>query len=146
MEKRFTQTGTFSIIVCTILLAGGIVMYCTKGPEEERWPGVLIIGVSLIIAALCWRMTIVVNDHNVRFIMGVGLIQKTYLRSDIESCKAVRNHLLNGIGIRYYRHGTLYNVSGLSAVELTFRNSDMRVRLGTDSPEEVCRAINTRPL
>ena len=39
-------------------------------------------------------------------------------------------------------NGWLYNVSGLQAIELTFKNRKSVVRIGTDKPEEVALEIN----
>jgi len=47
----------------------------------------------------------------------------------------VRNHWWNGFGIRMGSGFRLYNVSGLDAVELHLKSSDIR-RIGTDDPQD----------
>ena len=36
----------------------------------------------------------------------------------------------------------LYNVSGLNAIELTFKNSKSKVRIGTDKPDEITEILS----
>jgi hypothetical protein len=62
--------------------------------------------------------------------------------ADIQSCKAVRNNPLSGIGIRMIPGGWLYNVSGLKAIELTFKNKKSKVRIGTDKPGEIAELLS----
>jgi hypothetical protein len=45
------------------------------------------------------------------------------------------------IGIRMTPSGWLYNVSGLSAIELSFKNRKTRIRIGTDKPDEIAEAV-----
>lgn len=37
---------------------------------------------------------------------------------------------------------TIYNVNGFQAVELTFKNSKRKVRIGTNEPVKVAETIN----
>jgi hypothetical protein len=70
------------------------------------------------------------------------LIHKKYRLSDIESCKPVKNPIWYGIGIRLTPGGWLYNVSGRHAVELTFKNKNSKIRIGTNLPDQVSKAVN----
>ncbi|MFH1253014.1 MAG: hypothetical protein V1664_01635 [Candidatus Uhrbacteria bacterium] len=58
----------------------------------------------------------------------------------IKTTKAVRNSWYCGWGIRLTSHGWLFNVSGLSAVEITMKNG-RSYRIGTDEPEKLTAVI-----
>ena len=77
------------------------------------------------------------------FKLGIGLISKSYNISNLKSCKPVTNSPLNGIGIRMLPNGWLYNVTGLKAIELQFKNKKSIVRIGTNRPEEICELVQS---
>jgi hypothetical protein len=144
--KKYTQTGTFSMLVmipCIIFL---IVLLYITGSEETIMIAVLSFCALIFIMALLvfCRLTIIIDNTHLTFIMGIGLIRKSFLLSDIESCTPVRNSVLWGIGIHMTPHGWLYNVSGLSAIEISFKNSKSKIRIGTDRPEEIAEEVNSR--
>lgn len=63
--------------------------------------------------------------------------------SDIQSCKSVHNNPIYGIGIRKIPKGWLYNVSGLRAIELSFKNQKSIVRIGTNQPDKIAEEISS---
>jgi len=103
--------------------------------------------VTAFVLFLClvnfYQLTIRVDDEHVSFKMGIGL-GKRYRLEDIKSCEPVTNSLWNGIGIRILSNGWLYNVSGLNAIELRFKDKTSVVRIGTDKPEEISQLIQSR--
>ena len=106
---------------------------------------VLFVIVTFLICLLIfYQLTIKISNDSISFSLGIGLVGKTYKFSDIKSCKAVTNSALNGIGIRMLSNGWLYNVTGLKAVELQFKNRKSVVRIGTDKPEEISNFINSK--
>ncbi len=144
--KTFTQTGRFSIVVLLSAIAFCIVMLFVTGFDEPVH--IVVLGFVIIIMILCllifYKLTITVDDTHLSFKMGIGLIKKSYPLSVIESCTPVRNSPLWGVGIRMTPAGWLYNVSGLSAIELTFRNSRKKVRIGSDKPEEIAGMVTQK--
>lgn len=70
----------------------------------------------------------------------LGWIHERFQLADIASARAVRNSPLYGWGMRYIRHGRLWNVWGLDAVELQLRNGT-RFRIGTDEPQALLAAL-----
>ena len=68
---------------------------------------------------------------------------KSYKISDIKYCRTVSNSVINGIGIRMLPNGWLYNVSGLKAIELQFKNRKSVIRIGTDKPDEISQLIQS---
>jgi hypothetical protein len=144
--KKFTQFGTFSMIVMLLCIVVSIALLFIVGFEET----IMIVVFSFCILAfiICllifYKMTIIIDDTHLSFIMGTGLIKKSYPLSDVESCKPVRNSPLSGVGIHLTSNGWLFNVSGLSAVEISFKNRKSKIRIGTDKPDEVAEAVNSR--
>ena len=101
------------------------------------------LALTMVICLLIfYKLTIYLSDISISFKLGIGMVTRKYLFADIQSCKAVRNDPLTGIGIRKIQDGWLYNVSGLNAIELTFKNSKSKVRIGTDKPDEITEILS----
>lgn len=126
-----------------ILLFTGILFYIGFDDPSKYvlLPSVLLFVVCL---GLFHKLTITVTDERLSFSLGFGLISKSYLLSEIESVKPVRNSFIHGIGIKMLPNGWLYNVSGLSAIEVKFKNRKSVVRIGTDQPVNVSNYINSK--
>jgi hypothetical protein len=61
---------------------------------------------------------------------------------DIQPVAAVDHHWWNGYGIRVAPGFTLYNVSGLDAVELKLKSGETR-RIGTGDPQGSAAALRS---
>lgn len=142
--KKYTQTGTFSMMVMMPCLIISILLLFIIGFDEAI--PVIISAFIILTFVTCllifYKLTIIIDDTHLTFIMGIGFIKKSYLLSDIESCTPVRNSALWGIGIRMTPSGWLYNVSGLSAIELSFKNRKSKIRIGTDRPDEITEELS----
>lgn len=103
------------------------------------WVAGLLVATALVFATL----TVAVDDRDLRFWFGPGLIRKRIPLADVRSWRLVENSWLLGWGIRIYGRGVLYNVSGLHAVELSLRDG-RQLRLGTDEPAAVAEALRER--
>ncbi len=99
----------------------------------------VVLGICLLILS---HLTVIIAEGVVTCRFGpVRLIRKRMALADIEQVRAVRNSWLAGWGIRFLTNGsTLWNVSGLDAVEITLK-SNKRFRIGTDEPEELVRSL-----
>jgi hypothetical protein len=145
-KKTYTQFGKFSVIVLLPLLILSLVLLFIFGLKN------LSLGITLIFLSLTffvcllifYKLTISIDSTHLSFSLGIGLVSKKYLLTDIKSCKPVKNNPIYGIGIRLIPDGWLYNVSGSHAIELTFKNRNSKVRIGTDLPEEIALLINKR--
>jgi len=134
---RHTQFGVVTMVSLGLAAVGTVVIvFFTRD-----WVGLVIAAVLLLSVLAFMSLTVEVNGEAVHFRFGVGLIRKTFVLTDIESVRVVRNSWLYGWGIRYTPHGWLYNVSGLGAVELQLR-SGKKVRIGSDEPEELATAVD----
>lgn len=142
--KKYTQTGFFSVIVLLPVMLFCIVMLFVTGTDEPVTVVIftLIILTFLVCLLTFFRLTIIIDDTHLVFTMGIGLVRKSYPLSEISGCTPVTNPVLSGIGIHLTPSGWLYNVSGKYAIELTFKSTGKKVRIGTDKPEEISKVVN----
>ena len=99
-------------------------------------------GFTLLLAVFFWGLAVEVNQDEVRLSFGVGIIKKTILRELIVDVEQVRNSWWYGWGIRLTPHGWMWNISGLDAVELAYRNGK-KFRIGPNEPEVLLRVLET---
>jgi hypothetical protein len=143
-SKTYNQFGTFSVAVMLPILIFLIIMLLVTG-FNDRVPALILIFVIItfiICLLIFYKLTIDIDDTHLAFRLGIGMVKKKYALKDIAECRPVKNNVLYGIGIRVTADGWLYNVSGLYAIELTFKNKKSKVRIGTDKPEELSQTIN----
>lgn len=95
----------------------------------------------LIILSIFYGMTTTVNQKQIKVTFGIGLISKKFQMDRIGGIDVVRNPWYYGYGIRLIRNGWLYNVSGLDAVELKFRDTKGVIRIGSKHPAALKKAI-----
>lgn len=141
METR--QTGWVIIIVMafTLLFFAGFILWPGIS-EKESLIFFILIPVLIIPAVLFYQLKIHIDYSEVKIRFGIGLIRKSWELKKIEQASVVKNTILHGWGIHYALNTTIYNVSGFNAVELKFKNSKRKVRIGTNEPEKVAAFIN----
>jgi hypothetical protein len=137
LDYLHTQIGTVTLGVlgAGILIVGAILL--------ARGSDALLLAVLLILvvtAGLFATLTVEIHDGLLTVWFGPGLVRKRVSLAAIRTCTVVRNPWWYGWGIRWTPRGWLYNVSGLTAVELSLTNGQ-RLRIGTDQPEQLCQAI-----
>jgi hypothetical protein len=108
--------------------------------------GTIILGSVMAIMFACllifYKLTISINTKELKLWFGFGLVSKKYQLTDIKNFKPVTNSPLYGWGIRMIPDGWLYNVTGLKAIELSFKQSPKKIRIGTNLPEEIAAYVN----
>ena len=125
-------------------LLGGIVLLVLLAPGGRLpWFAWLPIGLALVVAAVFSRLRITVDDDTLSWRFGWGWPGWKVQLANVAGVAPDRSTALEGWGIRLTSRGTLYNVSGLDAVEVTLR-SGKRFRLGTDEPEVLVRELQAR--
>lgn len=137
--SRYHHT-QFGAVVVGALAASALVlagMGLTFGDPVFLCGGPVMMG---IVALLFYNLTVEIDETQLRFRFGVGLIRKRILLAEIVAVEPVRNSWLYGWGIHRTPHGWLYNVSGWEAVEITLA-SGKRLRLGTDEPRRLAQAL-----
>jgi len=143
---KFSQFGTFTVSLLFPITAALIIMLINVG-LSDLMPAA-ILGSVIIFLIFCllffYQITIYIDNEYVSFKMGIGIFGKKYKIDSLKGCKAVRNPIWYGAGIKILPNGILYNVSGLSAIELSFKNKKGIVRIGTDKPNEIAEIINKK--
>ena len=117
-----------AIIVATFLRAQFIV---------GLWLFAALWAIALLLFS---TLTVTVTGDSVVAAFGIGLVRKRIRFADVASFSPVRNPWYYGWGIHYFPGGTLYNASGLSAVEFTMA-SGRYVRIGTGDPAALVSAL-----
>lgn len=127
-----------------LLLMGAVLLLLvvagSSKPGETLWPAYLVIG---LVTVLFSSLTISVDDYEVRWYFGPFFWRKSLSLADVKSVKPIRTPWYAGLGIRLLSTGWLYNVSGLSAVEMLLKDGTT-VSLGTADPQGLCEAIDSR--
>lgn len=134
---RHTQTGYTSIAFLAfgfIIIAWGFIRY------GENPFALIALGLLLLVFALLFSLTIIIDNEYLRFSLGIGLIKKKLPLKSISSFEIVRNAWYYGWGIRLTPYGWLYNVSGFTALQVTME-SGRKYRIGTDNPEDLLKAL-----
>ena len=136
MQYCHTQRGTLTIVLCLLLAALDAAIMWRTG----QWPLAAVLILLLAVAAVFSSLTVEVSDNELRWHFGPGFWAYRVPLSEIQTVAPVRNHWWNGFGIRIASGFRLYNVSGLDAVELHLKSSDVR-RIGTDDPQGLAGAL-----
>jgi hypothetical protein len=141
--KRFTQFGTFSVILLLPILT--LFIYITWNVGLNSMPSFIIFGTSSIVMLISiltfYQLVIEIDRVHISFKLGIGLFSRQYKIDNLNNCKSVTNSVFEGIGIRKISNGWLYNVSGSKAIELTFKDSKKIIRIGTNKPDEISEFI-----
>jgi len=132
-----TQRGT---VILTMLSAGMLVVAVGLNTQGDNTLLLAVLVVLVVTALVFASLTIEINGGMLTWSFGPGLLRKHVRVADIQVCAVVHNPWWYGWGIRWTPHGWLYNVSGHSAVEITLKGGQ-RFRIGTDEPEQLCRAL-----
>jgi len=143
MRYKHTQIGYVTGGVTLAVLPLIYYAFVTENGELGAF-GYAMLGAFGILAVLFSSLTVTVTDRTLVFYFGPEFWTRRFALDDIVSVEVVRNSPLYGWGIRYTRHGWLYNVSGLQAVEVTIRGEE-QLRIGTDEPEALKQALESGP-
>ena len=138
MPYRHTQLGITILVVCLIVATlGAAVMW-----QRSQAPMILMLAILATVAVIFHSLTVEIGDNELRWHFGPGLWTYRLPLDDIQSVAAVQNHWWSGFGIRKARGFSLYNVSGLDAVELKLKSGETR-RIGTDDPQGLVAALRS---
>ncbi len=137
MKYKHTQIGYLLIIALIIPL---LILFFAMTITEftQILPIVLITLLTALI--LFYSLTVEIDKTRLIIKFGFGVINKKFILKDIKSCHTVKNHWYYGWGIRLTPYGWLYNISGLSAVEIQMKNGK-KYRIGTDEPKNLEHSI-----
>lgn len=138
---KHTQVGYVTISVGAAVVAAIILKAWFQGWGAFDWKLHLLVGGGiLVIVAIFSSLTVQVTKTHLLWRFSVPLVRNSIALSEIVSTSVVRNPLYYGLGMHMISRGWIYNVSGLSAVDIELRDGT-RVRLGTDEPFALSAAI-----
>lgn len=138
VSYRHTQVGYVMIAALGILALSLAVFAFMSGATLL----LLTIVVLLLCLLLFPTLTTVVEGDRLTCFFGSGLIRRDIPLEEVAAVSVVRNRWFYGWGLRLIPGGSLWNVSGFDAVELQLVDGK-RFRIGTDEPNELCRALST---
>lgn len=135
---RHTQRGT--ALVWLLLGSGLVAAAAAVRAREGGWIVGAVVAVLVASSLLFASLTVEVADAQLSLAFGPGLIRRRWSVGEIADLRAVRNPWWYGWGIHLTPRGWLFNVAGLDAIEVTFRDG-RTVRIGTDEPQDLIRAL-----
>lgn len=138
MQYKHTQVGIVTLAVFGIITA--LLVFASMSKPEEPIGFVFIV--LAIASVLFSTLTVKVDDTNIRWFFGPNFWSKSMPLSKVMSVKKVRTKWYYGFGIRLISTGWLYNVSGLTAVELKLTDGTT-VSLGTDDADSLVAVIES---
>lgn len=141
-----TQFGLVTFII-TMSVAIIIVLTGMLYETDNRLTSISLMacsGVLLMVTLLFHSLTVEVTKTHINLSFGIGVIKRQFEIKEIEKVRPMKVSWYTGWGIRLGKGYTLYNVSGFDAIELTFKNGRRTVRIGTEEPDELAQAINSR--
>jgi hypothetical protein len=144
MKIQSKQTGGIVLYALFASIVFIVILHFVIRDNSSLIPVLVIIPIMIIASLFFYQIVVEADEKEVRFSLGIGWFKKSYPIDSIESCTVVRNKWWYGWGIRFFPGGTLYNVSGLKAIELKFKGKKAVVRIGTNRPEELSRFISKR--
>lgn len=145
MSHTFKQYGTVGTsIIIGVMIIISISYYYNIGDEIPELTYLLIESLLALTLLLFYCLTIELGERTITVKFGMGIIRKTISIEDIERARCVRNKWWYGFGIRLTPHGWLWNVSGLDAVEIHYKDSHNRFRIGTDDCQKLKAEIDKR--
>lgn len=100
--------------------------------------------ILVVLSLLFYKLKVEVNDIEITLTFGVGVIKKRIELSKIQSVEAVKNKFWYGWGIRLTPHGWLWNIAGYDAVELTYKQSKRKFRIGCENSAELKASIDLK--
>ena len=141
-----TQYGKAIISLILVFLLFVIIFYDKLKSSDPAGEIVALstILVLVLVALLFYRLKVEINDSAITLTFGVGIIKKRIELSQIQSIEAVKNKFWYGWGIRLTPHGWLWNIAGYDAVELTYKQSKRKFRIGCEDSAELKAAIDLK--
>ena len=137
-EIIYYEKQNFPIWVTLPLVCLVVLLFALEGGEVAA---LIIAAVFLLIGLLFGGLITKVGSGSLDLAFGIGVISKSIPLEHIESAEAVRNRWWYGSGIRLTPHGWMWNMNGLSAVELTYKTGK-KFRVGTTDPEGLLAALS----
>jgi len=143
MEYEHIQNGYTGLLTAVFSV---VLLWISLPPTfaETPWIGFLIVVFMVaIVVVTFWfsRLIVAVGNGVVTAAFGLGKPHRVVQLSDVTEVRTVRNHWIQGWGVRKVPQGWMYNVWGLDAVELELTSGRV-FRIGTNEPDRLHTAIS----
>ncbi len=139
MNYKHTQIG-WPAIAGGVFAIIAMILGAAKSSTEIMY---IFPFVFVVVIFLFGSLTVVIDNTNLSFHFGPGILRKSFRFGDIRLARKVRNHWYYGWGIRWFGKGWLYNVSGLDAIEIVLKKGRI-IRIGTDEPDQLINILRTK--
>ncbi|CAM3502821.1 hypothetical protein [Parendozoicomonas haliclonae] len=140
MAYKHTQIGVAMLVIFGLVIAIITPTALSDAATPLFWFAFAIcFGAMFLFASL----SIEVSSDTINWFFGPRFWKKSISLADITAAKKVRTKWYYGLGIRLTSTGWLYNVSGLTAVELSLKDGTT-VMLGTNDADNLLSALNGR--
>jgi hypothetical protein len=134
---RHTQISMVMALLLVALLFLVIALVVTTHYGVQAMVGYIVVAVIL---ANYLSLTVEVKPEKVEMRFGLGMVRRSIALEEIQNLCVVETTPQEGLGWRLTETGWLYNIAGREAVEIILRD-DSQVRIGSDEPVELARAI-----
>jgi hypothetical protein len=136
MKYEKVQTGWFLISLFSVIIFSLTICYLMKiGDDTLPLEIFLTLNISFIIILLTfYSLKIRIDDTGIHIIYGFGLIHITIKPEKINLVRVVKTSWSSGLGIRITEKGMLYNIQGLSAIEISYesKGKSKTVQIGSN--------------
>lgn len=136
MNYRHTQVSRATIAALGMALVAAF-WWSLRASHPIAVSVTVVVGCLLILFS---SLTVVVHEQVLSVFFGPGLIRRRIPLRRIREVRTVRTPWYYGWGIRLTPSGWLWNVSGLSGVEIQFDDGH-RFRIGSDEPDRLAEAL-----
>ncbi len=136
-EYKHTQVGYIHVSVLSTAI---MIMILSEFAVKPNKYTLITVAFCTAMLLMFSKLTVRVGDGMIEARFGVGIYSKRIRLADIENYAKVRNPWYYGLGIRFTPRGWLYNVYGLSAIELLMKDGKT-CRIGTNDPDGLAQAI-----
>lgn len=144
MKAIYTEKQNGNWIIFILLIAVLIpVLILYLPPTDIKWTvgTTVFIVFNIAVALLFFRLKTEIYQDRVRLTFGLGVISKNIDLASVKGVKKVRNKWYYGWGIRFFGRGWLWNIWGLDAVELTFKDRKGVFRIGSQETDILIKKI-----
>ena len=142
MSYRHTQHGSYVVPLFLVLAAALLVVVAFSSAALSS---LLVVTVTVVIIRVVLvafsRLTVSVEGEEMTVAFRWGWPVRRIDLGEVHRVDQVRNKWWYGFGVRLTPDGWMYNVWGLDAVLLNFRDGKTFL-IGTDDPEALLAAVN----
>jgi hypothetical protein len=148
MPYEHSQTGWIMLLVFSLIPISLTTSYLMLG-ESHLPAGVFLILLLLFVGILLtfYKLTVKADQQSIHLVFGLGLLHFKIHPQTVDSVKIINTPWYYGFGIRFTPRGMLYNVHGVKAVQITYRDSKTgngnlkTVMIGTVDAVGLCEFI-----